>query len=104
MSLDPTDVVGLERQQDAKREEDRQYRQRLAADWTWLMSQKRGRRLVWRLLSQTGLFRSSFTGSNSQTFFNEGQRNVGLWITALLTEHCPEDYAKMTVEQREYQK
>lgn len=102
MSDDPTDIAALDRKQEAKREEDRQYRQRMAADWKWLIAQKRGRRLIWRLLSMTGMFRSSFTG-NSQTFFNEGARNIGLQVTAILTEHCPEDYAKMFVEQQEYQ-
>jgi hypothetical protein len=44
-----------------------------------LLANKWGRRFVWRLLDKTGQYRTSFTG-NSTTFFNEGQRNIGLWL------------------------
>ena len=72
-------------------------------DIIWLMSQPRGRRFIWRLLERTGLHRSSFTG-NSTTFFNEGQRNVGLLIQAELLEHCATDYVTMLLEQKDYPK
>jgi len=36
-----------------------------------------GRRFIWRILSVCGLYRNSFTG-NSNTFYNEGQRSIGL--------------------------
>lgn len=74
-----------------------------ANDWKWQMSSARGRRLVYRLLERTGIYRTSMTG-NSYTFFNEGQRNVGLFIQAIITEHCPEEYAKMLVEKKDYAK
>ena len=38
-----------------------------------------GRRVIQRILAQGGLFRLSFTG-NSRTFFNEGARNLSLWL------------------------
>lgn len=72
-------------------------------DLVWLMSMPRGRRVVWRLLERTGLHRSSFTG-NSTTFFNEGARNVGLQIQALVLEHCAEHYIEMLLEQKDYRK
>lgn len=102
MIHDPTDLVG-EAEALETRQRQAEHRARLEAqDWKWVMSQKRGRRLVWRLLSRTGLYRSSFTGT-SQTFFLEGERNIGLGVLAILMEHCPDDYAKMMVEQREYE-
>lgn len=70
-----------------------------AADFKWLMSDKRGRRIVWRLLEQTGVFRSSFTG-NSETFFREGARNVGLKVLADLHEHAPEAYVLLLEEHK----
>jgi hypothetical protein len=74
-----------------------------ADDWKWLMNQPRGRRLVWRLLSRAGIYRSSFTGEALSSAFNEGERNLGLRINALLTEHCPASYGKMLVEQKDYE-
>ena len=49
------------------------------ADIRLLLQKQWGRRLIWRLLEQTGMYRTSFTG-NSTTFFNEGARNIGLWL------------------------
>lgn len=70
-------------------------------DVRWLMSDKRGRRFVWRLLEAAGIYRSSFTG-NSTTFFNEGARNVGLRFLADVNEACPERYLEMLKEQKEH--
>ena len=52
-----------------------------------------------RLLERTGVFRSSFTG-NSETFFLEGQRNVGLMLMAQIHDACPEKYTAMLEEQK----
>lgn len=97
--LDPLDVKAQERAQ-----ADWEVRQRFtsyqkAEDFKWLMSDRRGRRFVWRLLEETGLFQSSFTG-NSETFFREGQRNVGLRLMAMINEHCPDRYNQMVTEQK----
>ncbi|CAB5162287.1 hypothetical protein UFOVP152_17 [uncultured Caudovirales phage] len=70
-----------------------------AEDLRWLMSGKRGRRVMWRLLDRAGVFRSSFTG-NSETFFREGQRNIGLIYLAQVHEHAPEAYSTMIEENR----
>lgn len=68
-------------------------------DLKWLMSDKRGRRVMWRLLETTGVYRSSFTG-NSETFFREGQRNVGLRLLSDIHEHCPDAFVVMLKEHR----
>ena len=47
-------------------------RERELADIAWLLSDRRGRRFMWRVFSNAGIFRTSFTG-NSETFFNEGK-------------------------------
>lgn len=101
MSDDPTDLKAQEAKAKARATQTEQVALKKVSDWKWLMSQARGRRLIWRLLEETGLYRSSFTG-NSETFFREGERNVGLKIVAILTTHCLEDYSKMMVEQRDY--
>lgn len=40
-----------------------------------------GLRFFWRLLEIAGIYRTTFTG-NSNSFFNEGRRSVGLEIKA----------------------
>jgi len=68
-------------------------------DWKRQLSTKEGRRFVWRLLCDCGVFRSSFTG-NSETFFNEGRRSVGLKMLGEIDAHAPEAYALMSAEAR----
>lgn len=99
--LDPTDLLALEQTQREYSETALAERSIEVGDFQWLMSDKRGRRFVWRLLAKTGVFRSSFTG-NSETFFREGARNVGLMLLAEINEHSPEQYTLMLKEQREY--
>lgn len=67
-------------------------------DLQWLMGSKRGRRIVQRLLAKTGLYRSSFNNSGSVTAFNEGQRNFGLRLMALIAAHCADQYITMLQE------
>lgn len=50
-------------------------------DMKVIMRQPEGRRVLKRIIDQCGMYRSSFTG-NSETFFREGARNVGLYLHA----------------------
>lgn len=97
-SYDPTDLRGQER---AKAEE--QKRQRLAQaneedDFKWLMQSKRGRRIVWRLLEQAGVFRISFSQNSMQMAFNEGGRNYGNKVLGMIHALCPELYPTLIKE------
>lgn len=83
--------------QQRRADKTRAARQVEAADWKWLMASKQGRRIVWRLLDKAGIYRTSFTG-NSETFFKEGMRNMGLFIVAEIQAHSPEAYALMLTE------
>jgi hypothetical protein len=84
---------------EAKRAEVARLTQRDNDDLQWLMADKRGRRVMQRLLDKAGIYRSSFTG-NSETFFREGERNVGLYWVARIHEVCPDRYLLMIKEQR----
>jgi hypothetical protein len=72
-----------------------------AQDLQWLMSSKRGRRIVNRLLQNAGVFRLSFHTNALQMSFNEGNRNTGLMLLAAITEHSPERYAEMIEEAKQ---
>ena len=74
-------------------------RQVEANDIKWLMSTKQGRRFVWRLLEKAGVYRTSFTG-NSETFFKEGMRNMGLFVVAEIHTHSPDAYVLMLTESK----
>lgn len=96
---DPTD---LKRDERAQRQNDQAatlLRDQEKSDFRWLMNDEKGRRFVWRLLTMTGVFRTSFTG-NSETFFREGERNIGLKVISEVHELTPELYAKMTRESK----
>lgn len=89
--------------QDAQREEGAK-RQALArkqeiADFTWLMADPRGRRLVWRQLAAAGVFQSSFDPTAMTMAFNEGRRSEGLRLLAQIHELCPDLYPIMMKEQ-----
>lgn len=99
--VDPTDIAEQDRARKANEDRKQTLVDYEASDWRWLMGEKRGRRIAWRFLEKCGLYRSSFTG-NSATFFNEGERNVGLKILGILMAECMEDYTKMLLESRDY--
>lgn len=69
-------------------------REQEIADLKTVMSTPDGRRFIWALLGVAGIYRTSFTG-NSETFYREGARNVGLRYLALIEENCPELYLLM---------
>lgn len=97
--VDPFDLRGQEQaREEAQKLADNEERTEIE-DLKWVMSNKRGRRFVWRLMERTGLYRTSFTG-NSTTFFNEGQRNIGLFLVSEIHEACPDQYTLMVKENK----
>ena len=73
-------------------------------DFEWVMSDVRGRRYIWGLLEEAGVYGSSFDGTNEGTIFAEGQRNMGLRILAQIHEAAPELYATMIKEKQDYER
>lgn len=71
------------------------------ADLKWLMSNKRGRRFVFRLLERAGVWRLSFNTNALSMAFAEGTRNEGLRLLAQITEHCLDRHAEMLKEQQQ---
>ena len=96
--FDPHDLRGQEREKADKATLERLARETEEADIKWLMGSKRGRRIVWRLLSQSGVFKLSFSTNAMQMAFAEGNRNFGNHTMALIHAHCPELYPVMVRE------
>lgn len=99
MSDDPLDIRAAEKQQTTRKEKEQLVSRQEAEDFKWLMSDKRGRRFMWSQLAKAGVFRTSFTG-NSETFFNEGKRVMGLDLLTRIHELCPDRYNQMVMEQQ----
>lgn len=98
---DPTDLDGLD-QADGRNAAQTALRADLeAADFKWVMSNRRGRRHLWRLLERAGLYRTSFTTNANLTAFNEGRRDVGLYVLDQITRHTPDGYTLMLKEAKE---
>lgn len=98
-NYDPLDIRGQERNKNDRDIQARLAREAEEADIRWLMSSKRGRRFVWRLLENAGVFRSSFNTNAMTMAFSEGTRNYGLRMLALVHSQCPEQYTLMSKEQ-----
>jgi hypothetical protein len=99
-NYDPLDLRSQEREKADKEVRDKLERENEEADIKWLMSSKRGRRTMWRLLDQAGVFRLSFNTNALTMAFSEGNRNYGLRLLALIHSLCPELYPTMLKEQK----
>lgn len=70
-------------------------------DVKWLMADKRGRRIMWRLLAEAGVYRTSFNNSGSVTAFNEGKRHIGLVLISEVNDHAANQFLVMLKEHAE---
>jgi hypothetical protein len=67
---------------------DQAARDQVANDWKTQVSTPTGRRFVWGLLCDAGVFRSTFTADSRVHAFNEGTRNLGLAILTNLNTYA----------------
>lgn len=51
-----------------------------------IMQTENGRRFLWRLLSQCGVYQDVNTETESETHRRLGQRSIGLWTLQLISE------------------
>lgn len=98
---DPIDINAQERAHADTGERAKAAQNMEVDDLKWLMSNKRGRRFVCRLLERAGVWRLSFNTNALTMAFNEGVRNEGLRLMAQITTHCADRYAEMLKESKE---
>ncbi|WP_375650699.1 hypothetical protein [Bartonella sp. OT172YNZD] len=97
-NFDPLDLQSrIAREEDA-REKIRQSRLKECAEIKWLMQEEMGRAIVWRLLNNAGIYRSSYSENALAMAFSEGKREMGLRLLDSLTHECPELYQTMMKE------
>lgn len=97
-NFDPLDTQAQERAKASKAARDKLVRDQEADDLKWLMGSRRGRRILWRLLEQSGVFRLSFNTNAMQMAFAEGNRNFGNRTLGLIHSATPELYPTMVKE------
>lgn len=98
MDHDPLDPQGLEAARADAAAKARNADETEEADIRWLMNNRRGRRILWRLLDQTGVFRSTFNPTAMVMAFQEGNRNFGNRMLGLIHTHSAELYPTMMKE------
>ena len=69
-------------------------------DLLLVLSTKEGRRFYWRAMDRCKPFKTAKHNSGSETYFNLGEQNIGLWLWDLLMDANPEIYIQMTLENR----
>lgn len=94
---DPTDLRSQDLEAQANALEQQTSRQKEIDDFKWLLAHKQGRRIAWRLLEHAGVYRQTFTG-NSESFFLEGKRSVGLFVLAEVMDASVDAFTLMTKE------
>ena len=99
--IDPTDTDALAKAAKARDMRNRNAQDTEAADIAWMMSSKRGRRILWRQLERAGVYRSSFNTNSMAMAFAEGERNAGLRLLASIHEAAPDQFTTMLKESRE---
>ena len=91
--LDPEQQAAAEQAAEARRVE--------IEDLKGILNSKPGRRFMWRLLERAGVYRTSFNNSGSITAFNEGRRDIGLFLLNEIHEVAPELYLVMLKDRTE---
>lgn len=104
MDGDPTNLRSEEDREQVREELDLIHDFHEEEDFKWVLSDVRGRRFIWGLLEEAGVYSSSFDGTAETTIFNEGQRNQGLKILSMIHEVAPDMYATMIKEKKDYER
>lgn len=90
-----------EEQQVAEAKAKAQAREREIEDFRWFMGTKQGRKVMWKLLSDSGVFRTPHhIGALAEdNAFRAGMQYVGQTLLAEIHTLCPSQYNTMMTEQ-----
>lgn len=77
------------------------------SDFKWLMGNTRGRRLMFWLLTKSGVFRTTFEETPMRSAYMpiamahaEGKKDIGYRLMAKIAQLCPDTYSKMMKENK----
>lgn len=75
-------------------------REQAIADMKHMLSQPQFRRFMGSIIRDCRLYRTSFTGNNSEMYYLEGQRSIGLKLKDLIDASEPSAFLKIEEENR----
>lgn len=81
----------------ARTRRDRQYKAQIQNDLKTLLAMPEGRRVLWELLGDCGVFRESME-TNARSYVQMGMRNLGLSLMKRITDADQEAYFQMMRE------
>lgn len=58
-----------------------------------------GKAVLWAILEEAGLYTPTFTG-NSQTYYLEGKRDMGLFVLEMIQDADPTAYARLLLDKQ----
>lgn len=90
-AADPQQVAQAE-------QKEKQRERRRIADIQTVLATRPGRRFLWALLCECGIFQSEFHQNGSFQYFVGGIRNVGCKLLAEIEEADPTAYQTMAIE------
>jgi hypothetical protein len=73
-------------------------REREIDDLQKVLKSPEGRRVIYKILSECGVFKASFSLNSMSTAFNEGKRDIGIMLLKDLDEAEPNAYSQMLKE------
>jgi len=71
---------------------------RFKDDFKWLLAHKQGRRLVWWMMGEAGVFRNPWRPSASEHSFVSGAMNQGQMLLTKIFEIAPDQFTIMLKE------
>lgn len=82
-----------------KQAEAKRIREQILADEDFkaVASTVAGRRFIRRVISECGVYQSSFNSDSAVSAFKEGRRSIGLWMLTLFDE-IPDTYLQLLTE------
>lgn len=86
--------------QHEKEKKDKRIRERELADIRTVVNTPEGRRFIWRVLAECGMYKDGYVhGDNGYgTTFNTGRKSIGIWLTNDLLFAKPDAFRQMTTE------
>lgn len=97
------DNAASEKQVKGKASREERLRHRQLDDLKVVMSSIHGRRLIWRLLSECGTFKSVHHPSGSQVYYNAGKQDLGHFLMGELVGMDPAKFMEMQIEAKDYE-
>jgi len=97
-NYDPLDQAGQDKARSDSRTRDKLVESTDIGDVQWLMSNKRGRRIVWHMLDRANLFASSFNTNSMTMARDEGAKTEARRWQIMALCNCADLYTLMLKE------